>query len=129
MVTGSAELSSLAAQLEEIVRRVSDVADLLVADGRSDVAADLFEVERSLATAARRLDTARRTLGWSGAGPKPAPAAHRDGPLVGRHVGGGSLLCRLLPGGGNLVGPPYPRLADRTTVVAWKLTFADDRDG
>ena len=63
MVTGSAELSSLAAQLEEIVRRVSDVADLLVADGRSDVAADLFEVERSLATAARRLDTTRRTLG------------------------------------------------------------------
>lgn len=62
MSTSAAELSSLAAQLTDLIGRVARAAESLSGDGAAEAAADLFEVERALATAARRLEAARRTL-------------------------------------------------------------------
>lgn len=55
-----AQLSAIAATLDEITRRVGDIAGGYQGTTREDLAHDLFEVERSLLTAARRLDKARR---------------------------------------------------------------------
>jgi hypothetical protein len=50
------QLSSVSTTLNELKQRVSSMAEGLSGSQRDDVATTLFEVERSLATAARRLD-------------------------------------------------------------------------
>jgi hypothetical protein len=57
-----AELSSLAAIVDDVLERVTASAERLAAAGREAPASDLFEVERALAQAARRLDAVVRTL-------------------------------------------------------------------
>ncbi|MDP8976658.1 MAG: hypothetical protein M3N28_09915 [Actinomycetota bacterium] len=51
----AAELSSLATALEELVRRVTVIADAYVAAKRDDLAGELYQAERSLAGARRNL--------------------------------------------------------------------------
>lgn len=55
MTTDHAQLSSVATGLTEMIQRVSESADGMRQAGRDDLAGDLFEVERSLQAAARRL--------------------------------------------------------------------------
>jgi hypothetical protein len=50
-----AELSSLTSTLEDVRRRITARADALTAAGDDDAAVDLYEVERSLNSAVRRL--------------------------------------------------------------------------
>jgi hypothetical protein len=57
-----AELSSLAAALSEALERVAASAERLGVGGRPSEAADLYEVERSLGQASRRLDAVVRSL-------------------------------------------------------------------
>ena len=57
-----AELSSLATSLEDVLARVTASAERLAPDDEQ-TAAELFEVERSLRVASRRLGTAVRRLG------------------------------------------------------------------
>ena len=57
-----AELSTLRAQVEEIVRRVTTVAEHYGDTPDSAVAADLFAAERSLIAARRQLDRATAHL-------------------------------------------------------------------
>ena len=54
-MTSRAELSSLTASLDELTRRVTDLAESARRGDEPDVAADLFAVERSLTGALRRL--------------------------------------------------------------------------
>ncbi len=56
-----AQLSSTASSLDDLIKRVVGAADDLAAD-REDLAGDLYEVERSLRTGARRLATVLRRL-------------------------------------------------------------------
>jgi len=56
-----AQLASTASSLDELIERVTTAADDL-AGAREDLAADLYEVERSLRTGARRLATVLRRL-------------------------------------------------------------------
>ncbi len=56
-----AELSSVGSQLEDLTRRVVDAARAYEGGGREDVAHELFEVERSLRAATRRLERASRS--------------------------------------------------------------------
>lgn len=49
------QLSSVATALEEITRRITDIAESLAGAQREDLAGELFEVERSLLAAGRRL--------------------------------------------------------------------------
>jgi hypothetical protein len=51
----NAELSSLVTALDELVSRVSGLADDLDSDERDVVGPELYEVERSLRAAQRRL--------------------------------------------------------------------------
>jgi hypothetical protein len=53
--TDQAELSSIAAVLEDMTKRVTSIAERQQAAARDDVASDLYEVERNLRTANRRL--------------------------------------------------------------------------
>lgn len=55
MHTERASLSSLSTTLDDLVDRVTEVAERLLAAGDESDAADLFEVERSLGAAASRL--------------------------------------------------------------------------
>lgn len=55
MHSSAAELSSLATALEELTRRVTGIAEGYAAAKRDDVATELFQVERGLLSAARRL--------------------------------------------------------------------------
>lgn len=55
-MTTHAELSSVATRLHELVGRVTEIADRLAADERDEVGPELFEVERTLRTAERRLN-------------------------------------------------------------------------
>jgi hypothetical protein len=55
MPLDAAHLSSLATALDELTQRITALAEDYQASPREDVAADLFEVERSLNVAARRL--------------------------------------------------------------------------
>jgi hypothetical protein len=57
-----AELSSLAAMVSEALERVTASAERLTTTGRAGDASDLYEVERSLAQALRRLDAVVRSL-------------------------------------------------------------------
>lgn len=56
-----AQLSSTASSLDDLIKRVVAAADDLAGD-REDLASDLYEVERSLRTGARRLTTVLRRL-------------------------------------------------------------------
>jgi hypothetical protein len=51
----NAELSSLVTALDELVARVSGLADELTGEARDVVGPELYEVERSLRAAQRRL--------------------------------------------------------------------------
>jgi hypothetical protein len=54
-MTAHAELSSVSTGLEELVRRVADIADGLAGADKDELGPDLYEVERSLRAADRRL--------------------------------------------------------------------------
>lgn len=60
MQSALAELSSVGSQLEELTRRVVGTAEAFDADGHEHVAHELYEVERALKTASRRLQRATR---------------------------------------------------------------------
>jgi hypothetical protein len=55
MPLDAAHLSSLSTALDELTARVTAIADDLAGAPREDMAADLYEVERNLQAAARRL--------------------------------------------------------------------------
>lgn len=55
-MTARAELSSVATRLHELVGRVEEIANRLGADEKDDVGPELFEVERTLRSAERRLN-------------------------------------------------------------------------
>ena len=57
-----AQLSSVTTSLDDLVERVSRVAEEVHAAGDESLAYDLFEVERSLRTAHRRLVAATRRM-------------------------------------------------------------------
>ena len=63
MPPSEAELSSLAAQLDELGRRVAATGEALDTEDTADAAGALFEAERGLRSAARSLARARRLLG------------------------------------------------------------------
>jgi hypothetical protein len=58
-----AELSAAATTLDELIARVTELAERRHAERDAPVAGDLFEVERSLRVALRRLSAVRRRLG------------------------------------------------------------------
>jgi hypothetical protein len=58
----AAELSSAATVLQDLVQRVAGAAEALSAAGIEQSANDLFEVERSLQAASRRLSQTVRDL-------------------------------------------------------------------
>jgi len=55
MSAPTAELSSLSSSLDELVGRLGDLAERFAAAGRTDVAQELYEVERTMAGGQRRL--------------------------------------------------------------------------
>ena len=55
MPLDTAQLSSLTTTLEDLSHRVTELADQLQDSPREDIAADLYEVERHLLSATRRL--------------------------------------------------------------------------
>ena len=55
-MTARAELSSVATRLHELVSRVTEIANGLAGDEKEDVGPELFEVERMLRSAERRLN-------------------------------------------------------------------------
>lgn len=57
MPLDAALLSSLSTALDELTQRITALADDLHGAPRADVAADLYEVERNLNAACRRLRT------------------------------------------------------------------------
>ncbi|HET8931033.1 MAG TPA: hypothetical protein VFN21_10290 [Acidimicrobiales bacterium] len=63
MSTPDPELSAIATNLDELRRRIEAMARELDREPTDRVAADLFETERALRAASRRLDAARRQLG------------------------------------------------------------------
>ena len=54
-MTARAELSSVSTGLQELVGRVTEIADGLAGTERDQLGADLYEVERTLRAAERRL--------------------------------------------------------------------------
>ncbi len=61
-----AQLASTASSLDDLIARVTAAADELSGGQDDDVAADLYEVERSLKSGARRLASVLRRLGTDG---------------------------------------------------------------
>lgn len=57
-MTARAELSSVSTRLNELVARVAEIADGLGSAERDHIGPDLYEVERMLRTAHRRLSRA-----------------------------------------------------------------------
>lgn len=55
MPLDAAHLSSLSTALDELTERITRLADDFQGSPREDVASDLYEVERNLQAAARRL--------------------------------------------------------------------------
>jgi hypothetical protein len=55
MSASSAELSSMAAALEELALRIEALAEHYQSDRREDLAGELYEAERALSSAVRRL--------------------------------------------------------------------------
>jgi hypothetical protein len=62
MDSDRSELSALASTLDDLTTRVTGVADRYRGSHRSDVSDGLYEVERSLATAARQLARVLRSM-------------------------------------------------------------------
>ena len=60
MESDLAELSSMATQIDELVERITKVAEKHRGGDRDDIAIRLFEVERSLHGAGRNLQSAVR---------------------------------------------------------------------
>ena len=58
----AAQLSSVRTSLEDLTKRVTDVADGYKGTDRDDVAVELYEVERALLNAGRKLETVVRRL-------------------------------------------------------------------
>lgn len=56
----AAELSALAGTLDDVTNRIGQIAYRYQGTTREDLAHSLFEVERSLLNAVRRLDRVRR---------------------------------------------------------------------
>jgi hypothetical protein len=63
MESDLAELSALSTALDELTARITAIADRHQRTPRADLADSLYEVERSLLTAARKLDRVVRSLG------------------------------------------------------------------
>ncbi|MAW72429.1 MAG: hypothetical protein VX823_04045 [Actinomycetota bacterium] len=61
-MVSQAELSSLQTAIRELSERITAAADELVGTSDEDVAIDLYEVERSLRTAQRRIVRAAEGL-------------------------------------------------------------------
>ncbi|MEX2658422.1 MAG: hypothetical protein WD232_01900 [Acidimicrobiales bacterium] len=61
-MTEGPQLSSIASALSELTDRLTAIAETMAGTEREDVATALFEVERSLTTASRRLETVLRDL-------------------------------------------------------------------
>jgi hypothetical protein len=57
-VSARAELSSVATALDELAQRVAAIGDALTGEERDALRSDLFEVERALGNASRRLSRA-----------------------------------------------------------------------
>jgi hypothetical protein len=55
MALDTAQLSSLSTALDDLPKRVTDMADHHQGSPREDVASDLYEIERHLVAASRRL--------------------------------------------------------------------------
>lgn len=62
MEADAAELSSLSSVIRDLIDRVSEVAQRHEGTDREDVSFELYEVERSLRGATRRLDRLTRSL-------------------------------------------------------------------
>ncbi|MCP3938397.1 MAG: hypothetical protein GY708_23870 [Actinomycetia bacterium] len=62
MPTSSAELGSISTLLDELRQRVTTAADAMVDTDKEDVASELFEVDRALRMAIRRLEKASRSM-------------------------------------------------------------------
>lgn len=60
--SAAADLSSVATDLDALVRRVTAAAEGVADDGAEAVASDLYEVERALRSASRRLQQTLRAL-------------------------------------------------------------------
>jgi hypothetical protein len=56
MTSARAALSTVASSLDELTARVTTEADRYAGTERDDIASDLYEIERSLRAAARRLE-------------------------------------------------------------------------
>ena len=63
MSAATAELSSMATALEELAGRVEVVASAYERDKREDLAGELYEAERAISTAVRRLVRVAGALG------------------------------------------------------------------
>ena len=61
-MVSKAELSSLETAIRELTERITAAADELMGTPGEDVAIDLYDVERSLRTAPRRISKAAITL-------------------------------------------------------------------
>ncbi len=61
-MVSKAELSSLETAIRELTERITTAADELMGTPGEDVAIDLYDVERSLRTAQRRISKAAITL-------------------------------------------------------------------
>ncbi len=62
LAADGAELSSLSSVIQDLVERVSEVARRYEGTDREDVSFELYEVERGLRGATRRLDRLTRSL-------------------------------------------------------------------
>jgi len=62
MESDRAQLSALATSLDDLTRRIAEVAGRHRASPREDIASGLDEVERSLITAGRRLEKVMRAM-------------------------------------------------------------------
>lgn len=62
MSSDGPELSSIQGSLEDLARRVVEIAERRDADPDDPVSSRLFEVDRSLRNALRQLERARRKL-------------------------------------------------------------------
>jgi hypothetical protein len=61
-MSAGAELSSISTALDGLTKRIAETAEHLAGTERDDIAGALFEVERSLVAAGRRLEKAVSAL-------------------------------------------------------------------
>ena len=98
-----ADLLSMQSTLDQVLDRLKESVESVRGTDRDDLMGDLYEIERHIRSANRRLT---RTLAGSPSDwiclnwPKTAPGAPWG---AGRATGAAGALCRRLPGGGNLV--------------------------